>query len=1338
MARAIFERFAALPVLERTRFLRRALHDPATRRQLALSPAQRRLWLLHRFDPHSAVYNVPAVFRFRTAIDSEALRRAFTEVCERHEVLRSRFLEIDGEPVALMAAAGPDFRTVALPAADAAREEIRDRLVAEEVLRPFELATEPPVRGLVITSAADEHLVVITMHHIVTDARSLAIVLAELSACYDAQLAGRPAALPQPRLQYSDHIAWLEDPARRDRLDSDLRHWLTVLDGAPAELDLPLDFERPARPTLRGATVTATVSAGSARHLLEIARQHGASPFMAFAAAYAVLLGQYSGQDDVLIGFPEAGRSGPMSEVVGMFVNTVVLRSDLAGDPSFSRLLDQTRGAVLAAREHASVPLETVVRALGVAGVRDRNPLFQAFFAYHPDDQSTFELGGAGGEPQPAAVGNAAFDLDLAVEAMPDGSAKLTLAYATDLFAQGTAERMLGHLGRIIEAVTRDATAPVSAVLVPDAAERAALATPARPSLPPTVDCLHDFADLGIREHPDAVAVTHAGHRVTYRELDERANRLAWRLRALGVRPDTPVALCLPRDHRVLWVILGILRAGGAYVPLDPALPAERLRFQATDSGARIVVTDQVGLARLGDWPETAVCLDEPAEALALAGCRATAPPPAAGPGNLAYVLYTSGSTGQPKAVAVEHGSVVGLMEFYRTVLRPGDLAAVLGCTPIGFDATILEYFATLHFGGTVHMVDSVFDRASLPDPEAITLIQIAPSLLARLLDHGPLPADLSLVLIGGEPLPAALPERIHAARPAARVFNIYGVTECTVDATWALISPGEHRRGLGDPLPGMRCHILDERGNPVPAGARGELFLAGPAVARGYVNRDELTRERFVPDPFRPGKRMYRTGDLVRLRDDGQFEYLGRVDRQVKIHGSRVEPAEVEAALTAHPAVAMAAVVARLTEDGDRQLVAYIAVGDGGSVPSDLRTHLAAQLPRHMVPAAVVPLAALPLNPNGKLDTSALPPAQAAAPPPADRPAPPPRTDAEHILALIWRDVLGRTVGPHDDFFAVGGDSMAAMRVVARIREAFGADVPADALFQFPTVAELADAVVTGKGSPTGLRVLRQHGTRPPLVLIQTAGTGVIPLIELVRALGDDRPVYGLEPVGLYDDTPPPRSIHEIADLYWKRLADIGVAGPVVLMGWCTGGAIAYEMGRRGPASDAHRIIMLDTVFGAEGHPEGEAAEAVVKSHNMLIAAWSAAQPGGVYDEERMAAEGLDPATLTDGRAPAEHLLEWARRTGLADATTTAAELARSARVQAANLHALDDYVPGPAGVPTLFLQSELDGHGRADPLVPLLGDLLTVRVVPGDHRTMLKPPHVAAAVAAATEWLG
>ncbi|MEU0240452.1 amino acid adenylation domain-containing protein [Nocardiopsis sp. NPDC006198] len=1336
MARAIFERVAALPAPERDRFLRRALRDPATRRQLALSPAQRRLWLLHRFAPHSAVYNVPAVFRFRAAIDSEALRRALTDVCQRHEVLRSRFLEIDGEPVALLAEAGPDFRAVARPSADAAHDGTYNRLVAEEVRRPFELATEPPVRGLVITAAADDHLVVVTMQHIVTDARSLAIVLAELSSCYDAQLAGRPTALPQPQLQYADHTAWLADPARRGRLDADLEHWLAALSGAPAELDIPLDFERPATQTLRGGTVSATIPAGSVRRLLEIARQHGASPFMAFAAVYAVLLGQYSGQDDILIGFPEAGRSGSASELVGMFVNTVVLRSDLAGDPSFDSVLEQTRGAVLAAREHASVPLETVVRAFGAAGVRDRNPLFQAFFAYHPDDQSTFELGGATGVPWPTEVATAAFDLDLAVEAMPNGSARVTLTYATDLFARVTGERMLGHLGRIIEAVTRDATAPVSAVLVPDAAERAALATPARPPLPPTADCLHDFADRGIREHPDAVAVTHAGHRVTYRELDERANRLAWRLRALGVRPDTRVALCLPRDHRVLWVMLGILRSGGAYVPLDPTLPAERLRFQATDSGARIVVTDQVGLALLGSLPGSAVCLDEPAEALALAGCPATALPPAAGPGNLAYVLYTSGSTGQPKAVAVEHGSVVGLMEFYRTVLRPGDLAAVLGCTPIGFDATILEYFATMFFGGTVHMVESVFDRASLPDPEAITLIQIAPSLLARLLDHGPLPAKLALVLIGGEPLSAALPERIHAARPTARVFNIYGVTECTVDATWALISPGEHRRGLGDPLPGMRCHILDRRGNPVPAGARGELFLAGPAVARGYVNRDDLTRERFVPDPFHPGGRMYRTGDLARFRDDGQFEYLGRVDRQVKIHGSRVEPAEIEAALTAHQAVAAAAVVARPTGDGDRQLVAYIAVGDGGSVPSDLRTRLAARLPRHMVPSAMVALAALPLNPNGKLDISALPPAQAAAPPPADRPAQP-RDDVEHMIARIWTDVLGRTVGVHDDFFAVGGESMAAMRVIARIREAFGADMPADTLFQFPTVAELADAVVTGNSSPTGVRVLRRHGTRPPLILVHSADAGVMPLVDLVRGLGDDRPVYGLEPVGLYDDDAPLRSVHDMADLYWKRLTDSGVVGPVVLVGWSMGGAIAYEMGRRAPAADGHRIIVIDTLFGDEGHPECAADQAVVKSRYMLLAAWSAARHDEAHDEQRLAAEGLDPKELADGRAPAEHLLEWARRNGLADAASTAAGLDRGARVLAANLHALDNYVPESAGVPTLFLASESDGHGRADPLVPLLGDLLTVRIVPGDHRTMLKPPRVAAAVAAATEWL-
>lgn len=1343
MARAIFDRVAALAPADRNRFLRRALHDPVARRQLALSPAQRRLWLLQRLDPDSTAYNVPAAFRFRGPLDPDALRAALTEVGRRHEALRSRFVDIDGEPAALLSAQGPDLRVLIEPGDGTDPEQTLRLMIADEVRRPFDLAREAPARAVLIRLSHNDHVFVLTVHHIVTDARSLDIMLSELSALYDARRHGRAAMLPEPAFQFADFTAWLDGPARAEQRAADLEYWTSALAGAPTELDVPLDFPRPARQTLRGATATSVFPAEVVAPLHEAARRCGTTPFVAFAAAYAVLLAHYSGQDDVLMGIPEAGRPRrpDFTSTVGMFVNTVVERVDLSGDPSFGRVLEHLRVAVKHAREHGALPLDALVQALGVTGRRDRNPLFQAFFAYHPQDRNCFDLAGVRGEPLTVDVGAIAFDLDLAVEALPDGSARVTLTYAADLFSPATVERMLRHLRRVVEAAARDVSSPVSSALVPDEPARVALATAARPPLPATVACLHDFVDQAVREHRDAVAITWGDYRVTYRELDEQANRLAWRLRELHARPDDLVAVCLPRDHRIIGVILGVLRAGCGYVPLDPSLPTERLRNQATDCGARLLVTDRARLDLLGgphELPARAVCLDDPATMAALAGCPVGAPPPAAGPGNLAYALYTSGSTGIPKGVAVEHGSVVNLMEFYRGVLRPGDVAQVLGSTPIGFDATIFEYFATLSLGGAVHLVESVFDLAAVPDPDAITLIETTPSLLARLLDHAALPSALRLVLLSGEPLPPTLIDRIHAARPGARIIDIYGVTECTVDATWAVRTPGKSRRGLGEPLPGMRFYVLNGQGLPVPPGARGELHLAGPAVARGYVNDPALTRERFRPDPYRSGERMYRTGDVVRLGPDGELEYCGRTDRQVKVHGARVEPAEIEAVLTAHPAVRAAAILVLPTGDSDRGLVAYVAVGEAGRVPDDLRAHLTARLPRHMIPAAVIPLEALPLNANGKLDTAALAAVDAPKDAGAGTGAPTaPRTDTEHLLLTIWSEVLDRPVGIHDDFFAVGGHSMAALRAAARLRAVLGVDVPADTLFQYPTVAGLAEFVRSGGRTETCPRILRRHGSLPPLVLIHGAGGGVLSYIHLVQAFGNDRPVYGFEPIGLHDDRAPLHDIAAMAGLYRKRLADLSVDGPVVLVGWSVGGLIAYEMSRQAARGTPHVVVMVDTEMRPEGFPEGEAAEAVLKSHYMLLTSSSAARTDEVYDQARMTAEGLDPRAFADGRPPAEHLLEWARRRGLADQETSVAALAREARVLAANLRAGDEYVLRATPHPVLFLSSQADGAGRADPLIPLLGDQLDIVTVPGDHRSMLRPPHVAHLAAALTAWL-
>ncbi|MPZ25909.1 MAG: amino acid adenylation domain-containing protein [Micromonosporaceae bacterium] len=1028
-----------------------------------LSFGQERLWFLQQFDPTDASYNLYLTERLRGPVDPDALQRAFDEVLARHEVLRTRFPMVDGRPapVAAPVLRVPLARLGWDDLAPADREAQARRLVAQLVNEPFDLGQAPLLRVNLLRLAEQEHVLCLVMHHMAGDGWSLNVLAQDLSHCYAAALAGQPPGLPPLPLQYADFAAWQPDRvAGSDRqVEDSIERMRDRLADVPP-LQLPTDLPRPQLRTARGDYLCRRLGAGLSARITELAKAERATVFMALLAAYQVLLARHSGQTDFCVGSPIAGRDRPeLRPLIGFFTNTLVLRSDLAGDPSFRELLGRVRASALQAYADQEVPLERLIERLDADRDTGRTPLFQTMFNLQPARTGLFALPGVASEPWRAGFAQVKVDLELHVNQSPE-ELELEFGYSTALFEPSTVERMAGHLAALLTAATADPDQPISRLSMLEDTERrlvlrgwndTAAAYPQRR--------LHELVAEQVARSPDATAVVAGADQLSYRELDRRANRLAWRLREIGLAPESPVGVLLPRDADLIVALLGVLKAGCCYLPLEPGHPTQRLRQLLTDSGATALI------ARGGtdlELPEAIPVLpvdDPPA--------GSDRPPPAPGtPDSLAYLIYTSGSTGRPKGVRVPHRGVVNLVT--DLARRPGLTSAdrFLFLTSVSFDIAGLEIFAPLLTGGTVVVAaDSSVHAAdrlrALIEQGGVTTVQAPPSVLEALLPG--LPDGLGRVISGGEPLPARLAERLLGR--VGEVWNFYGPTETTIWSCRSRVRPGAGI-SIGTPVANTEAYVLDEHGRPAPVGGVGELFLAGDGLARDYHDSPGLTASRFLPDPYgpRPGGRMYRTGDLVRRRSDGRLEFLGRVDDQVKIRGVRVEPGEVEAALASHPRVRRAAVAVRADAPSGPGLVGYVDWdGDPGSAgdadpAGSLRAHLRARLPEAMIPTAFEVVPEFPVLPSGKLDRAALP-----APAGGDRPAPytPPGTDSEQLVADVFAEVLGQArVGTGDDFFDLGGHSLLAVKVIAELAATTRLDIPLRTLFVHRTVAELAAAV--------------------------------------------------------------------------------------------------------------------------------------------------------------------------------------------------------------------------------------------------------------------------------------
>jgi amino acid adenylation domain-containing protein len=1178
---------------------RRARVVPLPRgERIPLSYPQQRLWFLHRFEGPSPTYNIPLALRLRGPLDDDALSAALTDVVTRHESLRTVFAE--DEDGAYQVVLPAETTTAPLTVDGATPEELGDRLAAAAAYA-FDLAAEIPLRAWLFRQAADDAVLLLVLHHIAGDAESLRPLAGDLATAYRSRLAGEPPRWVPLEVQYADFALWqhrflgdADDPASPS--GAQLAYWREVLHGVPEELNLPTDRPRTASAPGSGAVVPLEIGPGLHRRLAEVARRYGATVFMALQAGLAALLTRLGAGEDLPIGVPTAGRfDEALDGLVGFFLNTLVLRTDTSGNPSFTELLGRVRRTDLDAYGHQDLPFEQIVEAVNPTRSPGRHPLFQVMLSFRNNAQARFELPGLTMEAVPAGVPAAKFDLSFSLTEQFDAQGapagvRGEIQYATALFDRETVTRLGERLLLLLDRSVREPGTPIGEldVLLPEE-RRALLVEWNATAIAESPATLAGLFERTVAARPDAVAVIAGDTSVTYAELNRRANRLAHLLIGERIGPESVVALVLPRSLDLLVAAHAVAKAGAAYMPADPDNPLQRTAGMLDDAGVATVITTADHSRGLPPGLP-AVVLDDPATTARLAAAADTDPSDAdrAAPlrqENAAYVMFTSGSTGRPKGVVVSQASVVNHLGWLQRTYGLSHDDRVLLKTPTGFTVSVWELFWPLQAGATTVVAEPDGHR----DPEyltrtiarhGITTVHFVPSMLEVLLAEGRRVelASLRRIFVGGEALSRDLYDRCTAAFGVPLHYK-YGSTEVTCDATvWdPETDPGDRPLvTIGRPIDNTRVYVLDAALRPVPAGVPGELYVSGAQVTRGYVGQPALTAERFVPDPFEAGARMYRTGDLVKWDREGRLHFVSRADQQLKVRGIRVEPGEIEAALTEQPGVRRAVVVLR-----DGVLVAYVT-GDADLVdPAELRRRLAARLPGHLVPAFVVPLPELPYNSSGKVDRGALP-APDRTPRSAGRA---PATEDEHILCGLFADVLGLPeVGVDDDFFALGGHSLLATRLITRIQRKLGVQLTVRALFEAPTVASLAMRLRSDSEAEHDplevLLPLRPGGSGTPVFCMHPLGGLSWIYTNLSRHLDDRYPVYGLQAAGLNGREPLAQSIPGMAAQYVARLRQVQPSGPYRLVGWSFGGLVTHEMAvqLQEAGEDVETLVLFDT----------------------------------------------------------------------------------------------------------------------------------------------------------------
>ena len=1077
---------------------KRALFEQLARAQriehsFPLSVFQEGMWFLEQLHPHNPAYvGISAVRMEGAPVDAGLLTAALNDVSRRNEVARTTFQLRDGRPAQVVAPV-IDHKVPQIDLRDRRVDEAElQRLAFAAVLdEPFDIAARPPVRMALLRLTDEESVLVAAAHHLLFDRQAFGLLLAEMSTIYDALAEGRSSPLPTPAVQYGDFAAWQCRQRDEGRWEPHLAYWREQLAGAPAALELPLDRPRPAVQGFRGAQLPVEIPADLMERLGALARDRAATTYMALLAAYAALLHRYTGQDDIVVGVPASIRDRLETEsLLGYFINTLPVRVRLHDNPTFADVVDQVRANALGAYEHQEVPFDVVVADLRAPRDLSRSPIYQASFTYgrEPVPQSGF--GGVRLTRMPLPAEGARFDLELQAFHR-DGALRGWFEYDRDLLEESTVAAFARNLQRLVEQVVADPDQRVDSIDVLDKGQRRWMVAEVNDTArdwPEDDGWIHQCIERQARLTPDAPAVVFEGTTLDYAELNRRANRLARRLVRAGVGRDTLVGVAMHRSVDLVVSLLAAVKAGGAYVPLDPDYPRSRLEYMIEDSRSPVVLTHRDVLADLPPLGAQVLCLDEIAAELDHEGDH-DLDLPVAGE-DLAYVIYTSGSTGRPKGVMSIHSAIRNRLLWMQETFGLDGSDRVLQKTPFSFDVSVWEFFWPLMVGATLVVARPGGHRdpaylAEVIRAEDVTTLHFVPSMLEAFLGQRVEDCTgLRRVICSGEALPRDLQDRF-LARIDAELHNLYGPTEAAIDVTHWVCKPDQPPGPvpIGRPIANTQVYVLDRHLHPVPVGVAGELYLGGHNLARGYLNRPELTAERFVDDPFAalPGARLYRTGDLARLRPDGAVQFLGRLDHQVKLRGFRIELGEIEAVTAALPGVGEVVVVDRELHPGDVRLVAYLtAQADPAPAPAALTAALREALPEHMIPSSFEVLDHLPLSANGKVDRAALPEPRQASPAlafaaPADA--------MEDIVAGIWQEILGvARVGRHDNFFDLGGHSLLLAQVQAELTRRTERQVPMVSLFQYPTVAALAEHLTDIDGqraAPASAEGADRAGTR-------------------------------------------------------------------------------------------------------------------------------------------------------------------------------------------------------------------------------------------------------------------
>ncbi|HKR12256.1 MAG TPA: amino acid adenylation domain-containing protein [Pyrinomonadaceae bacterium] len=1346
------------------------LQPSADTDRLPLSFAQQRLWFLDQLMPGSNAYNLPAEMSIETELNAGALEQALNEVVRRHEALRTTFVLAAGSPVQkINPVAHVRLLLVDLSQLGGATERDAEceRLRQEDSLRPFDLSVGPLLRATLIRLSPTKHLFLLNMHHIISDGWSMGVLLKEMETLYDAFSRGLASPLPELQIQYSDYASWQRGWLQGDVLQSEVEYWRNRLHGAPTLLELETDHPRPAMRTMRGAHYPFVFPEAVAQALKDFSRQEGASLFMTAMAGFHALLRRCTGQNDILIGSPIAGRSRvELESLIGFFVNMIPIRTSFSSDPSFRELVRQVRESSFAAYMHQELPFDKLVEELQPKRAPGRNPIFQAILAFNNDmpEMDMAKVNVPAGVPVSADV---KFDLEVHLFDGPNGLTG-AFVYSPELFDVSLIARLADHFPRLFEKALAAPDKELSAISLLDEAEYTKVVQSWNDTTAEFPDHLSipDIVELEAARRPDAIAIESADENITYAQLNERANRIAARLQQQGVGPESFVGVMLERSSNLVVAILATLKAGAVYVPINLADPPLRIRFVVENAGIRILLTNKKIAETLTDTDLTTVCVD--ADDLPEASERSAT----VHPDNLAYVMYTSGSTGTPKGVGITHRNVAALVR-NTNYARFNSAETFLQLAPSSFDASTFEIWACLLNGARLVIYPS--GTPSLSElGEFVARTQVTTLFLTTGLFHQFVDTNVKSIgavkqlLTGGDILsPAHLAKAVEQIEDCSFV-NCYGPTEATVMACAYQVGPNQALTSvpIGRPIANSRVYIVNGL-QPAGVGERGELFIGGAGLGRGYHNRPDLTAERFIPDPYgpTPGARLYRTGDAARYLNTGLIQFLGRVDNQVKISGFRIEPGEIENALYSHPGVTSALVLAREDTPGDKRLVAYVVAG-GQPEPTpnptptptedELRNFLRERLPEYMVPSAVMIIDALPLTAHGKVDLSALPTPQFVSR--SGREYIAPQNGLQQQLVDIWEELFKlHPIGITDDFFELGGHSLMMIMLVARIEERLGKRVAMAALFTDPTIEHLSELIGHGKESLSQSLIvpMQPEGTSPAFFSPHASGGNLLCYKDLAQHIGPDQPFYGVQPhtpeTGLVVHT----EIEAMAAEYVQAMRSVQPAGPYFLGGWSMGGVIAFEMARQ--LQEQGETIGLLALIDAPA-PTGEQSD-----HNWAMLLASFALDLGIKSENlRPFLEKIAPFPPM---AQLRKVWAEAKALKLIPSDMTLVEFRRIFDIFKINANTMESYRPreyngkitlftseqdvtldlfifrdtpsdhGGTGEQALTLEDQgPEGRYAVPARDPFKGwrELATegvdLHVVPGDHFSMLREPHVSA----------